>query len=172
MIQPLLLLVASAALRGDLPARPATATFPTTPRVALVHADTASRVAMMQRRAEHLLSLGDVGGARAVYRAEVANLDSAGVFPGDALWSLASLEFARGRELRAAEILDEAAVAATRYGRPDWQARALLEAGLLYQAHGRTDLSAAHYYALKPLLASPAIDDSLRASLASRIAKN
>lgn len=66
-------------------------------------------------------------------------------------------------------MLDEVATAAARYGRPDWQARAVLEAGLIYQTHGRTDLSVARYYVLKPLLASPAISDSLRTLLASRV---
>ncbi|MHB1096695.1 MAG: hypothetical protein ACYC3F_11050 [Gemmatimonadaceae bacterium] len=169
MIQPLVLLFASAALRGDVPARPTNATFAVVPRPALLHPDTASIASMMHRKAERLLSSGDVGGARAVYRSMIAVQDSAGVFPGEALWALASLEFARDRELRAAEVLDEVAAAAARYGRPDWQARAVLEAGLLYQTHGRTDLSVARYHMLKPLLASPAISDSLRTLLASRV---
>lgn len=170
MIQPLLLLVASAALRSDAPVRPTNATFAAVPRPAVVQPDTSSSAAMMHLQAERLLLSGNVSGARAVYRTLIAVQDSAGVFPGEALWALASLEFARNREMRAAELLDEAAAAAVRYGRPDWQARALLEAGLLYQTHGRTDLSVARYQVLKPLLASPAISDGLRAQLARRVA--
>lgn len=170
MIHPLVLLLASAALRGDVPTRPTNATFAVVPRPVLWHPDTASGTSMMHRRAERLLSLGRVSSACVVYRAIVASQDSAGVFPGEALWALASLELARDRELRTAEVLDELAAAASRHGRPDWQARALLEAGLLYQTHGRTDLSVARYHVLKPLLASPAISDHLRAQLTSRIA--
>lgn len=170
MIQPLVLLLASAVLRGDVPTRPTNATFAVVPRPVLWHPDTVSGTSMMHRQAERLLSIGRVSSARVVYRAIIASQDSAGVFPGEALWALASLEFARDRELRAAEVLDEVAVAASRYGRPDWQARALLEAGLLYQTHGRTDLSVARYQLLKPLLASSVISDSLRAQLSSRIA--
>lgn len=170
MIQPLLLLFASAALHGDVPTRPANATFAVVPRPALLRPDTTSRTIVMQRQAERFLLKGDLNGARAVYRTAIAVQDSASVFPGEALWALASLEFAYNRELRAAEVLDEVAAAAARYGRPDWQARAVLEAGLLYQTHGRTDLSVARYRALKFLLASPAIDDNLRVRLQHRIA--
>ncbi len=170
MIQPLVLLLATVALRGDAPPRPTNATFASVPRPVLVRPDTASRTVLMQRQAEQFLSIGRVRSARVVYRAIVASQDSAGVFPGEVLWALASLEFARDRELRAAAVLDDLAAAAARYGRPDWQARALLEAGLLYQSHGHTDLSVARYQVLKPLLASPAISDDLRAQLTSRIA--
>ena len=169
MLQPLMMLVASAALRGDVPSRPVHATFPLVPRPALLRADTISRPSMLHREAERLLARGDVSGARTIYRTMIAYEDSVGVFPGESLWALATIEFGRGHELGAAEVLDEVAVAAVRYGRPDWQARALLEAGLLYQAHGRTDMSNARYLALKPLLASPAISDSLRAQLTARV---
>lgn len=169
MIPSLVALFASAALRGDVPARPTNATFAVVPRPVLLYPDTSSSASMMHRQAERLLASGNVSGARTVYRTLIAVQDSAGAFPGEALWALASLEFARHRELRAAEVLDEVAAAAVRHGRPDWQARAVLEAGLIYQTHGRTDLSVARYLELKPLLASPAISDSLRAQLASRI---
>ncbi|MCX5761949.1 MAG: hypothetical protein NTW72_10705 [Gemmatimonadetes bacterium] len=170
MIQPLLLLCASAALYSDLPAVPTNATFRTTPRPALLHADTSASASLMHRQAERLWSHGDINGARTMYRTAIAYQDSVGVFPGEVLWALAQLEFGLGRELRAAEVLDEAAAASQRYGRPDWEARSVLEAGLLYQTHGRTDLSVARYRALKTLLSSPAIGDSLRAQLAGRIA--
>jgi hypothetical protein len=58
-----------------------------------------------------------------------------------------------------------------RYGRPEWQARALLEAGLIYQNHGRSDLSLPRAKALKVLIGSPAIPASVRAEISERIAR-
>jgi hypothetical protein len=171
MMHPIPLLLASAALRGDAPSRPVQATFPSVVRTALLRPDTTSRSAQLHRDAARRLEKGDIHGARTVYRAIVAYEDSVGVFPGESIWALATLEFGRGRELRAAEWLDVVAEAAVRYGRPEWQARALLEAGLLYQQHGRADLALARYTKLLPLLDSPAISESERASMKGRIVR-
>lgn len=169
MMQPILLLLASATLRGDVPTKPVTATFPAIVRAALLRPDTTLRTSLMHRDAAQRLAKGDVNGARTAYRTLIAYEDSVGVFPGESIWALATLEFGRGRELRAAEVLDRVAEAAVRYGRPDWQARALLEAGLLYQQHGRPDLSVVRYATLLPLLDSPAISAEDRAALNARI---
>ena len=169
MMQPILLLLASAALRGDVPTKPVAATFPSIVRAALLRPDTTSRTSLMHRDAARRMATGDLRGARTVYRTIIAYEDSVGVFPGESMWTLATLEFGRGRELRAAELLDRVADAAVRYGRPDWQARALLEAGLLYQQYGRTDLSVVRYSTLLPLLESPAISVEDRTALKGRI---
>lgn len=169
MMQPILLLIASAALRGDLPTKPVAATFPSIVHATLLRPDTTSRTSLMHRDADRRLAKGDLNGARTVYRTIIAYEDSVGVFPGESIWTLATLEFGRGRELRTAELLDRVAEAAVRYGRPDWQARALLEAGILYQQHGRTDLSVVRYSTLLPLLESPAISAEDRTALKARI---
>ncbi|MFA6169118.1 MAG: hypothetical protein WC700_21000 [Gemmatimonadaceae bacterium] len=171
MIQPILLLLATAALHVDPPTKPVAATFPSTVRAALLRPDTTARTSLMHRDAARRMAKGDLNGARIVYRTIIAYEDSVGVFPGESIWTLATLEFGRGRELRAAELLDRVAESAVRYGRPDWQARALLEAGLLYQQHGRTDLSVVRYSTLLPLLESPAISAEDRAALKARIVR-
>ena len=171
MIQPLVLLVASLALRGDVPTKPVNSTFATLTRPVVLHRDTTSRSILMNREIDRRLAMGDVGGARAVYRSLIAYSDSVGEFPGEPLWALATLEFSRGREVRAAQWLDALADAAVRYGRPDWQARAVLEAGLLYQQHGRTDLSVERYRTLVPLLDSPLISEEQRAAMKARVVR-
>lgn len=168
MIQPLAFLLA-AAVHGDTPARPASATFPALVRPAVIHADTSARITAMHRDADQLVFAGKFREARTKYLTVIAFLDSTNTFPGEAMWALASMEYGRNRELRAAEILDQLAEAAVRYGRPEWQATALLEAGLIYQNHGRTDLSVKRAQALVPLLASPAIAPGMRAMLAERV---
>jgi hypothetical protein len=168
MIQPLTLLFAYAAL-GGTPPRPVVSTFPSLVRPALLHADTTARVAPMHREALRMAERGDIAGARTTLLTLIAYQDSVGVFPGEAQWALANLEFGRGREVRAAEILDQLADASVRFGRPDWQSRALLESGLIYQNHRYYELSAARYRALKPLLNSPALSDTLREQIQSRL---
>jgi hypothetical protein len=172
MIQPLILLFSLAASGSDAPLKPVTATFHTVVRPAVIHSDTMSRATRLHNEADRLLSIGNVGGARSVFRAMIAYQDSMATFPGEALWALASIEYGRDRELVAATLLDELAETSARYGRPEWEARALLEAGLIYQAHGKFEQSAARARALKPLISSPAISDDDRASIVKRIAKN
>jgi hypothetical protein len=169
MIQPLMLLAAYAAMSGTTPSRPATATFPTVVRPVLLRSDTLSRVTPLHNKALRLAESGDLSGARSIFLTVIAYQDSVGVFPGEAQWALANLEYGRNREVRAAEILDQLADAAVRFGRPDWQARALLESGLIYQNHRYYELSAARYRALKPLLNSPALGDTLREQLLARV---
>ena len=168
MIQPLALLLA-AAVHGDTPARAASKTFPFMARPAVIHADTSARITSMHHEADQLYYAGKFREARTRYLTVIAYLDSTQSFPGEAMWALASMEYGRNRELRAAEILDQLADAAVRYGRPEWQATALLEAGIIYQNHGRTDLSVQRARTLKPLLESPAIPASIRAMVAERV---
>lgn len=168
MIPSLALVLAASC--GDIPARPARSTFPALARPAIVHADTQSSRSAQHREADRLAFTGKFNKARVEYLAIIAVMDSSASFPGEVLWSLASMEYGRNRELSAAAILDRLADASVRYGRPEWQARALLEAGLIYQNHGRTDLSVARARALKPLLSSPAIGASERAQMAGRVA--
>jgi hypothetical protein len=169
MIPSLALLLASAAY-GDIPALPARGTFPFLVRPAVVRTDTTSRAVSLQREADRLAFSGKFNAARAEYLKVIAIMDSSATFPGETLWALASMEYGRNRELRAAEILDQLADASVRYGRPEWQARALLEAGIIYQNHGRTDMSVPRARALKTLLTSPAITPSARAQIAERLA--
>ena len=167
---PSLALILAAGSCGDIPARPARSTFPALARPAIVHADTQPSLSAKHREADGLAFTGKFNKARTMYLAVIAVMDSSAIFPGEVLWSLASMEFGRSRELSAAAILDRLADASVRYGRPEWQARALLEAGLLYQNHGRTDLSVDRARRLKPLLSSPAISASERAQMAERVA--
>ena len=167
---PSLALLLAAASSGDAPAHLARSTFPTLVRPLVVRADTSSRATSLYREAERLASVGRFDAARTEYRAVIAVLDSSATFPGDALWALATMEFACNHEMRAAAILDQLVDAAVRYGRPEWQARALLEAGIIYQNHGRYDLSVERVRTLKPLLSSPSISPSVRAQIAERVA--
>ena len=168
MIPSLALILAASC--GDIPARPLRSTFPALARPAIVHADTQPDLSAKHREANRLANTGKFNRARVEYLTVIALMDSSAAFPGEVLWSLASMEYGRNRELSAAAILDRLADASVRYGRPEWQARALLEAGLIYQNHGRTDLSVNRVRTLKPLLSSPAISASERAQMAGRVA--
>lgn len=171
MTHSLMLLIATAVAAGDTPARPvtSTSTFPRTVRPAVIRFDTTSRTARFHQEAARRLERGDVGGARSTYVSLIAYLDSTDTFPGEAMWALATLEWSRDRELRTAAVLDQLAESAARYGRAEWRARALLEAGLIYQRHGQFERSTACAAALRPLLSSPAISEQERAQLRARV---
>lgn len=120
-------------------------------------------------KADELLMEGKFSAAAREYAA-VARLQQAEhVIPAEALWKLAEIHHGRKNYLRSAGVLSELATIAERYGDPALQARALLEAAILYQAVGESQRAQSALDRLEPLLHSPSLSKEVRSSLQSRI---
>jgi hypothetical protein len=131
----------------------------------------AARVQARMDGAHALAVAGRFGEALREYRAIADMQKRAGVLPADALWQAAILEHGRGgrHRLHAATMLDELAEQAAIYGDPALQARALIEAAILYQSKRRSERARSCMDRLEPLLRSPHVSAELRADIESRI---
>ena len=120
-------------------------------------------------RADSLANAHRTPEAEELYWAVIAEQRAGGEYPGETLRQLAKLYFAAGSSYAAANLLSELAESAGTFGDPPAQLRALFEAALLYQAVHRDDRVAQCLDRLMPLLQSPAIPDSIRREIASKV---
>jgi hypothetical protein len=116
-------------------------------------------------RAYNLAVTGQFREARREYSALVREQRKAHVYAGDSMRMLSQLEYGTGRTLAAARVLDGLAAEAEKYGHPDDQARAILDAAVLYQKLGRTDDLLTRVERLLPLKDSPCVSEQLRARI-------
>jgi hypothetical protein len=125
-------------------------------------------------RAHELAMSGRFVEARNAYRAVADMQKSAGVLPGEALWQVAALEYGQGgrHRLRAAQVMDELAEQAAIYGDPALQARALIEATILYHQNRRNAEARTCLDKLEPLLQSPHLTQELREQIESRLRRS
>lgn len=114
--------------------------------------------------ARELMVRGDFNGARRELGRAVRDARASGSYAGPALWEMANIEHLNA-PLRAAEILDQAAIEAETYGDPVAQARALLAAAVLYQQADRPGEARARVDRLRPMLRSPYLPEELRKEL-------
>lgn len=121
------------------------------------------------RVAGELADIGDYKGARREYDRVAALQRARGELPGRALWLSAQMSYSRHQHQRAAVTLEALAKEAQRYGDPVLQARALIEAAVLYQHAGMGKESLACLKQLKPLLSSPYLSAQARAAIEERI---
>lgn len=162
----LALITAATFAAPDAPTR-VLPTFATRVAPRVITADSA-RIA----RGGEFASVGRLSEARRLFVESLKASRRSGEFGGDALWHLALLAYGAGQELRAAALLDELADEAARFGETTWQARGLLEAGLIYQALGQRTEAAARSARLQPLLQSSAISASDRAMMVARMGRD
>ena len=128
-----------------------------------------ARIKSTMDRANTLAQANRIVEAEELYWSVVVEQRRAGEYPGEALRQLAKLYFLAGSSYATANLLSELAESASEFGDPQEQLRALFEAALLYQQLGRGDRVAQCVERLLPLLKSPAIPDSVRLEIASRV---
>lgn len=120
-------------------------------------------------RADELSLRGRFAAARREYRAIVAMQRSHNVLPVEALWRLANDYNAEGSWEQAAAMMHDLADDAERFGNPQVQAQALLEATILYSKARMPQEARVCVKRMEPLLASPHITDEFRQQVQRRI---
>ncbi|CAN5207819.1 hypothetical protein BH24GEM2_BH24GEM2_15220 [soil metagenome] len=144
------------ALAASYAAAPLSTYDPAVVRARLAHADELSME-------------GRLSAARREFAAVAEMQRSHNVLPAEAMWKLAELYHSQGSAHRTAATLHELAMDAERFGDPELQAKALLEATILYNNARMSEKSIACAKRLELLMASPHISDELRAAVGSRI---
>ena len=119
-------------------------------------------------RAESLHGRMRFADARREYLAAAKKLEAAGAMPCEALWQAAEMYHAEGNVRGAARTLDLVAEKAAVFGHPSMQAKALLEAAILYEQSGAAWQASTRLTRLDAVLTSPFVTDSLRSEIAAR----
>lgn len=127
------------------------------------------RVQTMLMRADEASYAGRVGEARRLYRELIDQQTAGDEFAGAALWRLATTNLYADDTRGAAEVLDELARGAARFGDPTWELRATFEAAVLYSALKRNDLVNERIERVRSLLKSPVIADREKDMIRERI---
>lgn len=128
-----------------------------------------SEVRAQLDNAHRLCEQGRFKEGRRAYAA-IARLQRANnVLPDEALWNLANLYHGSGNLQRSAQVMDELAQAAELHGNPVVQAKALVEAAILYHTLGQRQEAAMRIERLQPLLSSPYLSNEVRTEIQSRI---
>lgn len=123
---------------------------------------------LMEAGDRHWHSL-DFAAAERTYSRAVRLIETEGQLADDALWKLAAMQYAQRERAAAARTLDRLAAAAERFGRPETQARALLESAILHHLTGNNDAALRSLDRLFPLRSSPHLSQQLREEIDTRI---
>ena len=142
---------------------PITALAPTTYDAAAVKARLA--------KASDLLLEGQISAAKKEYADIIELQRSHNVLPTEAMWQLAGLYNSERSWKRTATILNELAEDAERYGNPQVQAQALLEATILYNKARMPQEALSCAKRLDSLMASPFVTEELRQEVQRRIVR-
>jgi hypothetical protein len=132
----------------------------------------AARIRAMIEKADEALVAGRLAEARRTYRAVIEAQHAAGQYAGEALWHLASAHFFSDDSGATADVLDELATEAARFGDPSMELRATFESAVLYQSMHRSSAIGPRLARVKALLQSPAISATLKAEISQRMAAN
>lgn len=127
------------------------------------------RLRSLLTRADEASFSGRFNEARRLYRTLIDEQGSADEFASVALWRLATAHLWVDARHDAAEVLDELARAAARYGDPETEMRATFEAAVLWSHLKRQDLVVERVARVRSLFKSPAITDELKDDYRSRI---
>ena len=127
------------------------------------------RLRSLLTRADEASFSGHFDEARRLYRKLIDEQGSSDEFASVALWRLATAHLWVDARRDAAEVLDELARAAARYGDPETEMRATFEAAVLWSHLKRHDLVAERVARVRSLFKSPAITDALKDDYRSRI---
>ncbi len=130
----------------------------------------AARIRAMLEKADEALVAGHLSEARKTYRAVIDAQHEAAQYAGEALWHLASVYFFSDEIANASDTLDELAAEAARFGDPSMELRATFESAVMSQSIHRTAGVSSKIARVKALLQSPAIKDSQKAEVTSRMA--
>jgi hypothetical protein len=128
--------------------------------------DTAASFSL--NRAQSLHGRMRFADARREYLAAAKKLEAAGAMPCRALWQAAEMYYVEGNTRAAATTLDLVAEKAAAFGHPTMQAKALLEAAILYEQSGAASQATTRLTRLDAVLTSPFVPDSLRSEITAR----
>jgi tetratricopeptide (TPR) repeat protein len=120
-------------------------------------------------RARALLLLGEFEEARSEFVAAAKLQRASGVLPTEALWGIAEIHHGRAQDAQAAGVLVELAHEAELRGNPVVQAKALLEAIVLYEVLDQHQEAIRLAARLEPLRSSPYLSDELRIEIDTRV---
>lgn len=166
------LLVAGLAAALPVPAAALQSYSTGTPVASTVTASTgpdSAKVESLLARADEATFAGRRMEARRIYKDLISEQKKADQFAGTAMWRLALNYLYADEPRRAAEMLDELANAANRYGDPTLQLRATFESAILWRALKRNDLVLERVDRAKALLQSPAIPQSEKIQIKARM---
>ena len=127
------------------------------------------RLRSLLTKADEASFSGRFNEARRLYRRVINEQDSADEFASVALWRLATAHLWVDARREAAEVLDELARSANKYGDPETELRATFEAAVIWSHLKRHDLVAERVTRVRTLFKSPAITDELKDDYRSRI---
>ena len=120
-------------------------------------------------RADELSLSGHISAARREYSTVAELQRSHNVLPAEAMWKLAELHHSEGSTRRTAAVLHELAMDAEQFGDPQLQAKALLEATVLYNKARMNDKAIECAKRLDLLMASPHVSNELRSEVQNRL---
>ena len=123
-------------------------------------------------RADELVQRGRIPAASREYIAVAKMQRAQNVLPSEAIWKLAELHHAHGQSPeRTANVLVALAMDAERFEEPQIEAKALLEAAILYNKAFMPAKAAACVDRLDWLMTSPRISDEFRREVQQRIVR-
>jgi hypothetical protein len=131
--------------------------------------DVRARVEILRNQARTQFESGHAAQARRELLAAASLLRQAGALPTDELFTVATIALVEERPLVAAQAMDDLAASAEALGRPDVEARALLESAIQYAAADERGVARERFVLLRTLLASPGFPESVRAELQVRV---
>jgi hypothetical protein len=163
-------LCVSGVLGAQTPALSSTAPSRTV-RSAAARDDGADAIRWKQAlvEADSLEAAGRSGPARKRYRTLIDEQLAAGQYPPEAYWQLTNSYFFHDEEVRAAEVLEELASAASRFGDPAMELRATFESAIMFQRHKDNARVVPKVERVRALLKSPVIDAELKESIERRM---
>ena len=134
-------------------------------------APDSARVHRLMTQADEALGAGRLKEARKFYRTLIDEQRAGDQYAGEALWRLASSHFFADDLRSAADVLDELAAAASRFGDPAMELRATFESAVLRQRLRQSSAASAKLPRIKELLQSPAISEAQKKDTELRMVK-
>jgi hypothetical protein len=128
-----------------------------------------SRIAQTLEKADVATASGRMSEARRIYRQLIDEQRESRQYAGKAIWRLATNHIYDGDARGGAELLDDLAVEASRFGDPTMELNATFEAAILWQKVKRNDLAMRNLERVQYLLQSPAIDAHVKTRIQQRI---
>jgi hypothetical protein len=128
-----------------------------------------AEVAAQLRRADELMSGGQLAEARALLVSLADEQKVSSLSAAETYLKLAAVENGEGRAQAAAAALDDAAAEAQQYKQPALEARALLDAASVYAATRQHSKAQARLSRVSSLAGSPEISAELRAEIQARV---
>ena len=132
-------------------------------------APDSARIEGVLSRADNATAAGRMNEARRLYRALIQEQHDANRYAGTAIWRLAANHIYDGDIMGGAQLLDDLADEASRFGDAAIELRATFEAAVLWQKVKRPDLTARDLERVRCLLQSPVLSADVKSAIERRI---